>query len=182
MRRFLTGNILLIACCAFYLAWWIIAFKPSGAVKGMKSGWLLIPAFILGIASVAMICSGVSATENSSMLIPSSLIAGAGLILYFALLALTWLLLKRPVTTELLLIIGWAALAAAEVSALYGRGAYTMLAASALIACVIILAAVSLVCYLLYYQLDSIKGYYDGMLPLVAVQVMMAIISITAVI
>ena len=182
MRRFLTGNILLIGCCAFYLAWWIIAFKPSGAVKGMKSGWLLIPAALSGLASVAMICSGISATENSSMLIQPSTVAGAGIILYFALLAGTWLLLKRPVTTELFLIIGWAVLAVTEISALYGRGAYTFTAASVLTVCIIILTVISMVCYLIYYQLDSIKGYYDGMLPLVAVQVMMAIISITAVI
>lgn len=38
-RKILTGNILMILCCIFYLAWWLVAFKPTGAIKGMKSGW-----------------------------------------------------------------------------------------------------------------------------------------------
>lgn len=27
-RQMLTGNLLMIGCCIFYLAWWLIAFKP----------------------------------------------------------------------------------------------------------------------------------------------------------
>ena len=180
MRRFLTGNILLILCCVFYLAWWVVAFKPVGAVKGFKSGWLLIPAAILGLGSVIMICQGVSATEKEAMLIPASWIVTAGVILYVVLLAGTWVFMKRPVTTELFLIVGWAALTVAEVSALYGSGAYGKAGALAMILCIIVLAVISLVCYLLYYNLDSVKGYYDGMVPLVIVAVMMAIISITS--
>ena len=180
MKQFLTGNLLLIFCCAFYLAWWLIAFKPVGAMKGMKSGWLLIPAAVFGIAAVLMICRGVSYTPNESMLLPTVRIAVIGIAAYVILLAGTWLIMKRPVTTELFLIVGWAVLAAAEISALYGRGAYTKTAAWLLIGCILVLAAVSLICYLLYYNLDSVKGYYDGMIPLMIVAVMTAVISITA--
>ena len=41
------------------------------------------------------------------------------------------------------------------------------------------LFTVSLVCYLLYYHLDSVRGYYDGMIPLVIVAVMTVVVSIT---
>ena len=180
MKQFLTGNILLILCCAFYLAWWLIAFKPVGAIKGMRSGWLLIPAAVFGIAAVLMICRGVSNTPNAAMLLPTVGVAAIGIAAYLVLLAGTWLILKRPVTTELFLIVGWAVLATAEISALYGRGAYEKTGAWLLIGCILVMAAVSLICYLLYYHLDSVKGYYDGMIPLVIVAVMTAVISITA--
>ncbi len=35
-KQIFRSNILLIVCCAFYLAWWLLAFRPAGAVKGMK--------------------------------------------------------------------------------------------------------------------------------------------------
>ena len=179
MKQFLVGNVLLILCCAFYLAWWIIAFRPEGAVKGMKSGWLLLPAAAFGIAAVAVICGSVSSTANERMLIPSAWIVGIGVVSYVALLAGTWLIMKRPVTTELFLIVGWAALAAAEISALYGRGAYGKSAAWIWIACIVVMAVISLICYLLYYNLDSVKGYYDGMIPLIIVALVTALMSIT---
>ena len=179
MKSFFVGNGLLVLCCAFYLAWWIIAFKPVGAIKGFASGWLLIPAAGFGIAAVVMICRGISAAESASMLIPAAGIAAAGVVLYFVLLAGTWLVMKRPVTTELFLIVGWAALASAEISALYGCGAYGKTAAVLFIVCILVLAAVSLVCYLLYYNLDSVKGYYDGMIPLVIVAAVTVIMSAT---
>ena len=178
MKQFLTGNILLVLCCIFYLAWWMIAFKPVGAVKGMRSGWLLIPAALFGVAAVAMICKGVSSTANDQMLFPTVSVVMIGVVLYVALLAGTWLLLRRPVTTELFLIVGWAVLTAAEISALYGQGIFGQAGAVAWIICIVALALISLICYLLYYNLDSVKGYYDGMLPLIIVAAAMAALSL----
>ena len=51
-KQILTGNVLFILCCVFYLAWWLLAFKPSGAIAGMKTGWLLIPAALFGLLGV----------------------------------------------------------------------------------------------------------------------------------
>ena len=177
MKQILTGNILLIFCCLFYLSWWLIAFKPEGAVKGIRSGWLLIPAAACGLAAVIMICKGISATAKEERLIPVLLIFAAGVIVYFVLLAGTWFIMKRQVTTELFLIVGWAALAAAEVSALFACGSYSKTAAIIFIVFIIIMAAVSMVCYLLYYNLDSVKGYIDGIIPLAIVAVMTGIMS-----
>ena len=179
MRRFLTGNTELILCCVFYLAWWVIAFKPVGAVKGMKSGWLLIPAAILGIAAVFTIAGGIAATDTSLQLLPTMPIAAVGAAAYVILLLGTWFLMKRPVTTELFLIVGWATLACAEISALYAHDIYTAGAAWFFIALVIVLAAVSLVCYLLYYNLDAVKGYYDGIIPLAVVAMVTAVMNVT---
>ena len=179
MKQFLTGNILLVLCCLFYLAWWIVAFRPVGAIKGMRSGWLLIPAAAAGIAAVFFICRGILAAEKELLLFPTARIVVIGAAAYVVLLAGTWLIMKRPVTTELFLIVGWATLAAAQISALYGRGAYGKTAALVFIGCIIVLAVISLVCYLLYYNLDSVKGYYDGMIPLVIVAVITVIMSVT---
>lgn len=179
MKRFMTGNIMLIACCLFYLAWWLIAFKPEGAVKGMKSGWLLIPAVIFGVGAVLSITAGISSTDKSLMLIGPMKIVAAGVIAYIVLLIATYLLMKRPVTTELFLIVGWATLASCEISALYGRGIYSHTGAFVFIALILILAIISLVCYLLYYNLGTVAGYYDGIIPLAIIAIAMAIMCIT---
>ena len=179
MSRFYAGNVLLILCCTFYLLWWIVAFRPEDAVKGMRSGWLLIPAVVFGIAAVAAITGGIYATENALQLMPTMRIVLIGVIAYALLLAGTALLLKRQVTTELFLIVGWAVLASSEISALYAHEAYSAAAAWVFIAFILVMAAVSLVCYLLYYNLDAVTGYIDGMIPLVIVIAVTAVMTIT---
>lgn len=39
-------------------------------------------------------------------------------------------------------------------------------------------AAVSMVCYILYYKLDVVKGYIDGMIPLLIISVVMFVLTI----
>ncbi len=58
-KQMLWGNGLLVVCCGFYLLWWILAFKPAGAIKGIRSGWLLVPAFVFGMAAVYLILRSV---------------------------------------------------------------------------------------------------------------------------
>ena len=178
MRSLYTGNILLMICCAFYLAWWMIAFKPSGAIKGMASGWLLIPAAAAGIAAILAIVRGISGNDSGVALIPTLRIVLTGVIAYVVLLVVTNLLLKRPVTTELLLIVGWAVLAVAEVSALYGYRVFAAGQAWIFAAVVILMAVISMICYLFYYKLDEVAGYYDGIAPLAIVAAVMLAITI----
>ncbi len=61
--QMLWGNGLLVACRGFYLLRWILAFKPAGAIKGIRSGWLLIPAVVLGVAAVYLILRGNSSIQ-----------------------------------------------------------------------------------------------------------------------
>lgn len=179
MKNFFTGNLLLIVCCAFYLAWWLIAFKPEGAIKGLRSGWLLIPAALAGVLAVVLIVRGITATDSAALLVPTMRVVWIGAAAYVVLLLGTYLLMKRPVTTELVLIVGWAVLAVSEVSVLYGHEVYGSRAAWIFIAVIILMAAVSLVCYLLYYKLDAVKGYYDGIAPLAIVAVVTAVMTVT---
>lgn len=102
-----------------------------------------------------------------------------GIAAYAILFVLTRLLLGRPVTTELFLIVGWAVLVLSELNMLYGWSLFTRRLALIFMIVVCIAALVSLVCYMLYYRLDSVAGYIDGLLPLLMEAMVMASISIT---
>ncbi len=177
-KQILTGNLLMILCCVFYLAWWLIAYKPQGAVKGMKSGWLLIPAFVLGVAGFVVIARGASSAAPAARLMPGAWIGIGGSAAYVILLAATSGALHRPVTTELLLIVGWTTLMFWEMNVLYGLGEFGRTGAVSLLAVIVISAVISLICYLLYYNLDAVKGYADGTVPLVLTAVMMAVVDL----
>lgn len=173
-KQIFLGNFLLIICCAFYLAWWLVAFKPTGAIKGMKSGWLLIPAFIFGIFAIALALRGVLSASVDAVLFPGKYIVWGGIAAYLILLAVTGLLLKRKVTTELFLIDGWAMLALSEVNVLYGMGQFSHGPAVIFIIVIGIATLISMVCYVMYYNLGVRAGYYDGMVPLLLVAFVMS--------
>lgn len=165
-RQIFFGNLLLVICCAFYLAWWLLAFKPVNPIKGMKTGWLLIPAFAAGVAAVVFAARGLGAVSANPGLFPSGWILWGGILAYVVLLAITRFLLHRPVTTELFLIVGWAMLALSEVSALLGGGAFSHGIAIRFVTIVVVSTVISLICYTLYYNLSAAAGFIDGMVPL----------------
>jgi len=173
-RRMFEGNLLMIVCCGFYLAWWLLAFRPAGAVRGMKTAWLLLPAFTAGLAAVVLIVRGIAAAEVKSPLFPDGWVLWGGIAVYAVLLAVTLLVFHRPVTTELFLIVGWAMLTLSEISTLYGTGRFSRGSAMGFTAVTAAAALVSLVCYVLYYNLKGTAGYYDGAVPLAAAAVVMA--------
>lgn len=76
------GNILLAICCIFYLAWWSLAFKPVGAVKGMKSGWLLIPAYVTEVAAVILEIRGIQVAQMKREVFPEAWIIWGGIVVY----------------------------------------------------------------------------------------------------
>ena len=165
-KQIFWGNLLLVVCCAFYLAWWGLAFKPVGGIRDMRTGWLLIPAAAAGLASILFTTRGISGATMKSRLLPMGMLLWGGVVAYLLLMAITLLLFKRPVTTELILIVGWAVLAAAEINTLYGTGRLSHRAAVTFLAVIAAATLISLVCYVLYYGLDARAGYLDGMVPL----------------
>ncbi len=176
-KHIFQSNVLLIVCCAFYLAWWILAFKPAGAVKGMKTGWLLIPAFAAGLISIVLAVKGIQAASIRATLFPSGSLLWGGIVAYAVLLGITALLFHRQVTTELFLIVGWAVLALSEIDALYGMGRFAHGLAVVFAVVVCAAALISLVCYVLYYDLGDRAGYFDGMVPLFVVALVTAGVS-----
>ncbi len=177
-RQMFLGNILLVGCCVFYLLWWVLAFKPAGAVKGMKSGWLLIPAFLLGIGAVVMIIKGANSADTARSFFSARGILLAAVISYVVLLLVTIAAFHRQVTTELLLIVGWTALVFFESNALYGMGITGRSSTICLFVIAIIAAVISMICYVLYYGLGDRAGYIDGMIPLILAAVYMAVLSV----
>ncbi|MCD8090227.1 MAG: hypothetical protein LUD81_06335 [Clostridiales bacterium] len=181
-KQTLAGNVLLVVCCLFYLAWWLLAFKPTGAVKGMKSGLLLLPALVFGLAGIAEIIKESNPLKLQTGLIPGSFILLGGIVAYLILYGLTSVVLKRHVTTELFLIVGWAVLMFSELNALYAEGYFSKYTAVVFIIITATAAAVSLICYILYYKLDTTLGYYDGAIPLVLTAAVPAAISVFVII
>ncbi len=179
-KQMLWGNGLLVVCCGFYLLWWILAFKPAGAIKGIRSGWLLVPAFVFGIAAVYLILRGVLNIQPVRTFFPGMSLLIGTVAVYFILLAVTALGLRRQVTTELLLIVGWAALIFAEINTFYGANRFNDAAAACFFAVTGVCAVVSLICYILFYGLDSKAGYIDGMIPLLLAAAVMIVLTLAA--
>ncbi len=171
------GNVFLIACCVFYLLWWALAFHPTGAIKGFRSGWLLIPAAVCGLVAVIQIIRG-GCDGSIAMPFPRWAILVGGIVVYVVLLVGTYALLKRQVTTELFLIIGSPALMFLELGAFHGLGRLTTTTMIVLLVITVVVAVVSLVCYLMYYDLDAVRGYVDGMVPLILIAAMMAVVTV----
>ncbi len=178
VRRIFWSNLLLILCCAFYLAWWLLAFKPAGAVRGVKTGWLLIPAFVAGLAAIILAVKGIQSASIRVTLFPGGLLLWGGVAAYFILLTVTALLFKRQVTTELFLVVGWAVLALSEINALYGAGRFSHGPAVAFAVVIGVATLINLVCYVLYYHLGARAGYVDGMIPLLMVALVTAGLSV----
>ena len=176
-KQILAGNILFIVCCVFYLAWWLLAFKPSDAIKGMKTGWLLIPASVTGLLGVILIIRSILAKTLVKQLLSGGYILWGGIAAYIILLAVTVLLFKRPATSELILIVGWGMLALAEINALFGLELFSRKLSVVLMSLICAAVIISLICYILYYRLDGRAGYIDGMIPLLLAALVMAGIS-----
>ena len=100
-----------------------------------------------------------------------------GAITYVILLAVTSGLLHRQVTSELLIITAWAVLELSLVSFLYGVGRFLMPVTLGSVILILAAATISMVCYLLYYSLAPYPGFIDGMIPLIAVAVVMMSIN-----
>ncbi len=179
IRQVLAGNISLIICSAFYLLWWILAFKPVRPVTGMRSGWLLLPALIFGVAAVILIVQSIRTASLQQTIIPAGWILPLSTAVYVFLAVVTGRFMDRPVTTELVLIVAWAALTLSEVNMLYGTGVLSSGTACSFFAVTVLFALVSLAAYVLYYNLDKTIGYIDGMIPLILAGLMMGAVSAT---
>lgn len=179
------GHACLAACAALYLAWWWTFFNPSlpkatGALYATGVGFI-VGAVILGIAAVALIVAGLAglgAGGRGGLPVPVWAFAVGGICTYFALVFATTRIFGRPVTTELLLFVLWAALEFAVLNALAGSGALAAAAAVGLAAAVVAVFVGCLACYLLYFRLQPLPSFVAGALPLLVVGVFAAIMAV----
>jgi hypothetical protein len=176
-KQIFAGNIMVVLCCAFYLTWWLLVFRPAGENDGAKTNMLLIPAVLAGLVGVFLILRGINTVTSGKQLVPGGFIIWGGVATLIVMLFVTTLLLKRPVTTELFLICGWGMLALSEINALFRLGLFPsgMSVGFFVLICAAVLAA--LIFYMLYYRLSSLAGFITGAIPLILVILVMIIIS-----
>ena len=176
MNRIITGQILLIFCCAVYLVWWYRGFRPGISVSRVSglNGVLLTVTAILGIAGV-LLCLLHSDSSSPWKISPVYIIIG-GIIGYIVLLVVTRYIFNRVVTSELFLIIGWTMLETAVINQLNADG--TLGEAGYVIMCGVIAAAfiISMVLYVAYYRMEEMKAFYAAMIPLVTEGAAMAVL------
>ena len=175
MNRIITGQILMVLCCVVYLVWWYRGFRPGinvNRVGGMNGVLLLITAG-LGLAGIVMSLTPIPSVTK--MKAEPLTIAVAGMIAYIVLLLVTKFCFHRVVTTELLLIVGWAVLEAVVITRLDAAG---LLGGSGfLILCIVVALAViiSMALYVAYYRMEEMKAFYAAMVPLVTEAIAMII-------
>lgn len=168
--KILTGNLLFAACCLVYLIWWSVAFRPGFTAPMAVKGFLFLVTAALGVAGLVKIIQGCQATDGGIRYI---WIIAAGAAVYMLLLVLTNVFMHRQVTTELMLIVFWVCMEICACDALFSAGFVSRGAFVVLTLIVLIAALVSMLCYLKYYDLEPMKAFYDGMVPLILFAVVM---------
>lgn len=184
MSKILIGNWLMVLCSICYLAWWLIVFKPPAPKGNFVGTVFLILAFVTGIGGVFFTIKEMAAPteEMQTRGVSGMLIIACGIVLYIALLAMTKVMFHRQVTSELFIITGWVVLEAAICNYMYSLGVFSVREAVILAAVVLIVGIISLVCYVLYYDLPYVKGFIDGCIPLVLVMIVMIVVNVKIII
>ncbi|HLQ39424.1 MAG TPA: hypothetical protein VK118_00500 [Tetragenococcus sp.] len=162
------SNLAFICCSICYLLWWLSAFKPQGAIKGLYSGWLLIPTFLAGLLAVFLAVKALGQPQQVLFFSNKQLLITGGLF-YLLTVFVTVYFFKRPLTTELILIVAWLTLMAVELNQLYAITGFSSQAVLFLAIFIFMGGLVSLICYLQYYHLGIWASYIAGMIPLLIV-------------
>lgn len=183
MARVISGQVLLVICCIFYLIWWSISYRPGIVVNraGGINGVLLLITAVCGLAGMVLSLYGANALPGSGRAkLSGPVIIICGIAAYFVLLAVTSRLFDRPVTTELILITGWAMLELTVISRMNVSGGLSD--GRFWLALVIIAAAfaVSMILYVMYYRMDPMPAFYAAMVPLITEAASMSAIVLIA--
>lgn len=170
------GNLLFLLCSIFYLVWWIVCFRPN-ASSGQSGGVFLAFAFLTGITALILLSVGINAFSATSKALPIRFILIGAVALYLILLSVTAAVFHRQVTSELIIMVIWAALQLSVITVLYGTGRFDFGRTAAAVMLVGAAIVIGMICYVLYYRLDGSSSYIDGMIPLAADAVVMAVLS-----
>jgi hypothetical protein len=177
------GDLLMFAVIVFYIAWWTISFRPNGDGKTTGAGFLIGIALFAGVAAIALLFIGINALSSIGKGVPVMYILLGAVAVYIILLAVTKIAFQRTVTSELLLIIIWAALEGSALAVLQGSGRFNIGQALTLAALVLLATGVGIVCYVLHYHLDEVSRFWNGLIPLVVdagvVAVFLAILALS---
>lgn len=176
--KIVCGQACLIGCCVFYLIWWSMTYRPNIADHdGTWNAGLLLLMIVFGISGAALSIYGINvAPKTDEPQWNGMWIIIGGIAMYVALLFVTNKWLRRPVTTELFLIIGWGILEFSVINALNSSGDLSDARFLAMAIVIAIAIIVSLILYVLYYRMEPMKAFYYAMVPLITEAVSMAIL------
>jgi hypothetical protein len=164
----LFGNLLVLITSGFYIAWWSVCYRPNRKGNATGAGPLLIATILTGLTAILVMSLGIySLTRYGDGFSVRYILLGATAV-FIILLAVTKLALKRPVTSELLLIIAFCALESSAIAALEGDGRLGMELTVTLAAVVALATLGGLVCYVLYFRLSKTARFWYGLIPLIA--------------
>ena len=176
MRQIIIGQVLLIICCIFYLAFWYMGYRPNTVVDrtGGVNGLLLSATAFFGMAGI--ICSLMPAKETGTAKYSHLFIVIGGVVAYVVLMVVTKYGFQRMVTTELFLIVGWTMLELSIINRLSGS---RLLMGPKLVAIYVVVAmafVISMVLYVAYYRMEEMKAFYAAMVPLITEGVSMGVL------
>lgn len=168
----ITGQVFLIICVVFYLIWWSISYQPGQSVNRIAGvrGVLLLTTVLCGLAGIVLSIVGVNGLPikiDAGLKMNGIVILIGGAASYFLLLAVTYAVFYRPVTTELVLIVGWSMLELAVVNAMNGADILSDTRFDIMIVVIIAAFLISIVLYVLYYRMEAWKAFYAAMVPLI---------------
>ena len=110
--------------------------------------------------------------------VSNGLVCLIGLATYVILLFATYFGLHRPVTTELLLITGWAMLEVCCVNTCRAGGALSVPQSIWMLLVIAAAFVISMVLYVLYYRMEEWRAFYAAMVPLITEAVSMGIFEL----
>lgn len=158
------GNLLLFVASLFYLAWWWFSFRSN--VSSAGAGFFIAAAMLTGMAGIVLMSGGINSLSQESKGLPVRYLLIGAVILFVILLAVTQIAFQRVVTSELMLMVVWAAVEASAIAVLQGSGRFGP-GRTVLLALLVALAtAVGIVCYVQHYRLEEPARFWNGLIPL----------------
>jgi hypothetical protein len=159
------GQLIMLLAITFYIIWWVVS---KGDITSAGTGSYLTMTLLCGVAAVALLFFGINLLPQTDGGIPVRYILAGALTLLIILFPATTIFLKRAVTSELPLILFWAALECSAITALHQSRFFSVKKALALVALVGMATGVGLACYIVHYHLDEAMRFRNGLIPLVA--------------
>ncbi len=175
----INGHAALLCCAVLYLVWWLIFFRPHTTVSKPLYGigvLCILGATLTGIFGTLSVAQGAYALDEST---DALLFIGGAVVAYLVLVALTRGILKRQITTELVLIVAWSALEFFTAHQLFNTETIPNIAGWFLFALTLIFTAESLVCYTLYFRVKPLPALFIGAAPLASVGIESLIVIAT---
>ena len=163
-----SGNLLMLTAIVFYITWWTAAFRSNGGYRTARAIFFISLALLAGVAAIMTLSLGIKSLASPGKSYPVTYILLGAVVLYILLVVITKIGFQRPVTSELLLITIWGALEGSAIAVLRSNDRFSLVQTLTLAALVLLATCTGIVCYILYYRLDEVTRFWNGLIPLIA--------------